>query len=230
MVDGLTLRQTVKNEIEKIKGMTPKKRWEYFKTYYFVPSVIGIILLILLLFFIHDMKMGSREMLISGCFVNVETDAEGLLFLTDDYVSYCGKTQKDAVAQLSLGNTVDFFKENPLDNDSYEMALLTQICAGEYHYMVLDEDAFEHFAKLDIYADLEKTLSAAQQEKYADSLVYREAQEGQELAATAIMLSETELEKKCYLNPRNAYLVFIDVNQDIEKNRKFLDYIAEENK
>lgn len=225
MPDGLTWKQSLKQETEKVKKMNPGERWQYFKTYYLTKAVIALVILALLLFFFRDMRMNQRQMLASGCMVNVTTDADGFLFLTDDYVSFCGKTVKEATAQLSDDNTLDFMKENPLDQDSYEMALTAQICAGEYQYMILDETAFAYFEKLDVYADLTQILTPAQQKQLSDKVVYRKQKDGEKQVACAITLSGSTLEQHCKLNPQEAYLVFIDVDADTQQNRHLLEYL-----
>ncbi len=228
MVDGMTLQESIVLEINKVKAMDNKKRWEYFKTYYLAKTVIAFIVFGLLLHLAYSIWLGCRDVLASGCFINVEISEEGTSFLTNEYVNFCGKTDKEAVANVSLGNTFSFFNENPLDNSSYEMALLTQINAGEYQYMILDEMGLERFAQLDIYVDLEEMLTDMQKENLDDRIVYQSLPEREDDTASAIRLSDTEFAKKYKMLPQEAYLVFIDIEQDVEKNRKFIDYIFEE--
>lgn len=224
----------MKSEIEKFRLMSQKDRWEYFKSYYLVQTVIGIIVLILAAFFIHDMKVSSRELLASGCFVNVTIDQEGFFNLTDEYVSFCGKSGKEASAFLSVDNTLNFMPENPLDKDSYIMALTAQIYAGDFQYMILDKEAWEYFQKSDVYDDLTQILTPAQREKYADRMVYQTylKEDGAQIeAATALDLSGTEFAKRYHLDPQTAYLVFIETAQEknteeaVEKKRRLADYI-----
>lgn len=220
----------MRNEAEKFRQMNSKEKWEYFKSYYLVQTIVGFILLVLAALFIHDMKLSNREVLASGCFVNVEIDGDGFLFLTDEYLDFCGKSAKEAISLLSIDNTLDFMPENPLDKNSYEMALTTQMAAGEFQYMVLDEAAWEHLKQTDTYADLTQILTPSQQEKYAQRMVYQQG-EGQTEIATALTLSETEFARRYHLEPQTAYLVFLETAQDkntestVEKKRQLVDYI-----
>lgn len=224
----------MKNELQKIRQMTPGEKWDYFKTYYLVQTVIGVIVLILAVFFIRDMKMGSREVLASGCLINVAIDEEGFLFLTDGYVDFCGKSIKKASVFLSVDNTLDFMPGNPLDKDSYVMALTAQIYAGEYQYLILDQEAWEHFQASDIYADLAQTLTQEQQEAYADRMIRQtvQSEDGTHTeTATALDLAGTAFAKRFHLEPQEAYLVFIETAQEkyqddvIEKKQRIADYI-----
>ena len=95
----------------------------------------------------------------SGCFVNVTISEEGVLFLTDEYMTFCGKTDRDVTTVVALDESVNVYGELPVSTDAYEeMALLAQLSAGEYQYMILDEAGLERFAQLELYADLEEIL------------------------------------------------------------------------
>ncbi len=225
MSDEITWKQKIKDEIEKIKAMDAKKRWNYFQSYYLAKTAIAIALILMLISMAYEMKQAAREELLSGCFINADINMDGYQFLTDDYMQHCGKSKKDALTYLSLGNTMDFMNENPLDGDSYEMALIAQISAGDFDYMILDEPAFEHYREVDFYADLEQTLSEDQQKTYAERIVYQKDKDGTNEMAAAIELTGTEFAKAYDVAPEKVYLVFIDVNQDVENNRRLTDYI-----
>lgn len=221
-------------EAEKIRQMSPKDKWEYFKSYYLIHTVIGAILLILAVFFIHDMRLSDREVLAAGCFVNVAIDEDGFLFLTDEYIDFCGKSIKEATALLSTDNELNFMQENPLDTASYEMALTAQMFSGEFQYMVLDETAWEYFQKVDVYADLTKVLTPSQQKKYADRMVYQSYQDedGEQMeTATALDLTGTDFAVRYHLEPQTAYLVFLETAQEKDTDsaaadkRRLIDYI-----
>lgn len=221
-------------EWDKIRQMSPKDKWEYFKSYYLIHTVIGAILLILAVFFIRDMKLSGREVLASGCFVNVTIDEDGFLFLTDGYIDFCGKSVKEATALLSADNELNFMPENPLDTASYEMALTAQMFSGEFQYMVLDEAAWEYFQKLDVYADLTEILTPSQQKEYADKMVYQTYQDedGEQIeTVTALDLTGTGFAVRYHLEPQTAYLIFTETAQEKDADltaadkQRLIDYI-----
>lgn len=219
----MSLKEKLKSELEKIRNMNAGQRWSYWKTYYMQGFLIGLVVLVMLLHFCFDMKQNHREVLASGCLVNAPIDAEGVVFLTDDYVDACGKRLTDAVSYLSADNTLQFMEENPLDQDSYEMALVAQIFAGEYSYMILDETAFVHFQKDDFYADLEKTLTQAQWERLKDRMAFQKTQEGE--CPVAINLADTKVAEFFTSDAKNYYLVFVEVHQDVSKNQQLVAYL-----
>lgn len=222
MYEDLTWKDKLRREYEKIKEMDPKKRWNYFVSYYLWMVVIVIALIAMAIHLVYDMKMSFRDVEAAGCLVNIAADPQTEDFLTDEYLAECGLSPKKSVAYLTY-ETTEFLKDNPVDQDSYEMALNAQLCAGQYSYMIMDEAGLEHFESLDVYADVEKVLSETQKEKTKDCLVYRE-QDGKQ-HAVAISLKDTGFVENYHLNPQETYLVFVDVDMDIAKNQKFFDYI-----
>lgn len=219
----MSLKDKLKTELEKIRKMNAGERWSYFKTYYLSLFLIGLIVFVLLLHFCFDMKQNNREVLSSGCLVNVSIKAEGVVFLTDDYVDACDKSLKDAVSYLSTDNTLKFMEDNPLDQDSYEMALTAQIFAGEYSYMILDETALSHFEKDDFYANLEKTLTQSQCDRLKDRMVSQKMQDGE--YPVAINLTDTKVAEFFTSDAKNIYLIFVDVQQDVSKNQQLIEYL-----
>ena len=219
----MSLKDKLKSELEKIRNMNARQRWSYWKTYYMQGVLIGLVVLVMLLHFCFDMKQNHREVLASGCLVNASINAEGVVFLTDDYVDACGKSLTDAVSYLSADNTLQFMEENPLDQDSYEMALAAQIFAGEYSYMILDQAALSHFEKDDFYANLEKTLTQSQCDRLKDRMVSQKTQDGE--YPVAINLTDTKVAEFFTSDVKNIYLIFVDVQQDVSKNQQFIDYL-----
>lgn len=219
MPDGLTWRENIRIEIEKVKKMNRAEKWSYFKTYYLVKTLIALTALILIIWFVYDMKQASREVLISGCMVNVEMDDEGYVFLTDGYQNYLGIDEKEGITQISPDNYLDFLGEQQMDNYSYEMALMAQIAAGDFDYMILDEAAYEHFLDAEIYADVNNVLSADQLELCKDRLT------GEEGVTTAVDISGTAFAKKYQVAPEKVYLVFVDIDLNVERCRDFLDFV-----
>lgn len=226
MLDGMTLKETINQEITKFKSMDREKKWDYFKTYYLKATILIIIAFALLLHLLYSIILGKREVLASGCFVNVAISEEGVLFLTDEYMTFCGKTDRDVTTVVALDESVNVYGELPVSTDAYEeMALLAQLSAGEYQYMILDEAGLERFAQLELYADLEEILDEQQMINLEDRIVYLENQAGKDNTASAISLSGTGFAVKYQLMPKDTYLVFVNIEPDMEKNQRFVNYI-----
>ncbi len=226
MLDGMTLKETVEQEVAKFKVMDKEKKWDYFKTYYLKATIIIMIALALLAHLLYSIALGKREVLASGCFVNVGISEEGVLFLTDEYLEFCERTEKDAMAVVALDESVNVYGDSPMSTDSYEdMALLAQLSAGEYRYMILDEAGLEKYGQLELYADLEEILDEQQMSSLGDRIVYMENQAGKDNTASAISLSGTGFAEKYQLMPKDSYLVFVNIEPDMEKNRRIVNYI-----
>lgn len=226
MLDGMTLKETINQEITKFKSMDKEKKWDYFKTYYLKVTIIVVIAFVLLLHLLYSIALGKREVLASGCFVNVGISEEGVLFLTDEYLTFCEKTDRDAVATVALDESVDVYGELPMSTDPYEeMALLAQLSAGEYQYMILDKEGLEKFAQLELYADLEEILDEQQMINLEDRIVYLDNQADKDNTASAISLSGTGFAAKYQLVPKDIYLAFVNIEPDVDKNKRIVNYI-----
>ncbi len=227
MNEPLTLTEQIEQEKEKVKDMDKKTKWSYFKTYYLSKVLIGLAVLCMVVWFGYDMIQGSREIVMSGCMINVNINSEGHQFLTNDYVTASGNDPKKVIAQVSLENNLMFMdEEQAMDNQSYEMALFAQIAAGDYDYMILDEAAFEHFQKADIYSDLSQVLSSQELEVWQDRLVYTKRPDGKEdTFASAIRLTDTVLCERFEFNSKEVYIVLINVNEQNGNGKRLLDYI-----
>lgn len=177
----------------------------------------------MVLHFGFDIRQNHREVLASGCLVDVEISPQGVVYLTDDYLSACHKNPKASVSYLSTDNTLSFSSDAPLDQDSYEMALIAQISVGEYSYMILDEQALGYFVESDFYADLGKVLSKEQYHRLEWRLNYQNMQDGK--YPVALCLDKTDIAGYLQTDASKAYLVFTNVNQDIAKNRQLVDYL-----
>lgn len=226
MLDGMTLKETINQEIDKFKSMDSKKKWDYFKTYYLKVTIIIIIAIALLIHLLYSIGLGKREVLASGCFVNVGISEEGVCFLTDEYLTFCEKTDKDAVATVALDESLDVYGETPMSTDLYvEMALLAQLSAGEYQYMILDREGLEKFAQMELYADLESILDEQQISNLEDRIVYLDNQADKNNTASAIALTGTGFATKYQLMPKEVYLAFVNIEPDAEKNKRLINYI-----
>lgn len=229
MQDGLSWRESIELEKKKIEEMSSKEKLSYFKTYYLKKVVVSIFMLVLLIWFIVDMVNSNKEILIAGCMVNVEVGSAGYYYMTDDYLEYADVNSKKNIAYLAVGNRLNFLDGQDMDNYSYEMALIAQLAAGDFHYMILDKSALERFQSLDVYVDMEEVLTKEQLEEYKDAIVYLESEEkGSEKEAAAIELTDTQLVKKYEIEPKEAYLVLVDVNFNKEKCAQFVNYILSE--
>ena len=219
----MKIKEKWKLRVSEFKQMDSRQRWSYFKTYYLLKCIIALIFLAMVLHFGFDIRQNRREVLASGCLVDVEISPQGVVYLTDDYLLACHKNPKASVSYLSTDNTLSFSSDAPLDQASYEMALIAQISVGEYSYMILDEQALGYFVESDFYADLGKVLSKEQYHHLEWRLNYQNMQDGK--YPVALCLDKTDIAGYLQTDASKAYLVFTNVNQDIAKNRQLVDYL-----
>ncbi len=226
-MDELTFVEKIKLEIEKIKAMSGAKKWDYFKTYYMTKTIIAVLLIIIGIWIGHDIRESCREILLSGCTVHVNMNEEGYRFFTEDFIKYQGKDPEKVVAQLALDNPLQFMDaEQQMDNSSYEMALIAQMAAGDYDYMLLDKAALTRFQKEELYADLEELLSPEELAIWQDRLIYFEKPDGKgDTFAGAIRLTDTAMDLSYEFDAEEVYLVLININQENGNGKRLLEYL-----
>ncbi len=81
----MKIKEEWKLRVAEFKQMDSRQRWSYFKTYYLLKCIIALILLAMVLHFGFDIRQNRREVLASGCLVDVEISPQGVVYLTDDY-------------------------------------------------------------------------------------------------------------------------------------------------
>ena len=85
----MNIQEKWKLRVSEFKQMDSRQRWSYFKTYYLLKCIIALIFLAMVLHFGFDIRQNHREVLASGCLVDVEISPQGVVYLTDDYLSAC---------------------------------------------------------------------------------------------------------------------------------------------
>ena len=83
----MKIKEKWKLRVSEFKQMDSRQRWSYFKTYYLLKCIIALIFLAMVLHFGFDIRQNHREVLASGCLVDVEISPQGVVYLTDDYLS-----------------------------------------------------------------------------------------------------------------------------------------------
>ncbi len=111
----MKIKEKWKLRVSEFKQMDSRQRWSYFKTYYLLKCIIALIFLAMVLHFGFDIRQNHREVLASGCLVDVEISPQGVVYLTDDYLSACHKNPKSFSFLFINGQYTFFSSDAPLD-------------------------------------------------------------------------------------------------------------------
>lgn len=225
------MKEAVRKELNKWKGMDKKQKREYFNDYYRAKVIVIVIGIVMLFSIASEVRMSKREVVLSGCMVNTNISEEGKKLLTTDYLERMKKSPKKSTAYLGECY-IDFEPaEQVMDSNSDQMVLYAQIAAREYDYLLLDSSALWSMAYMDVYDDLRLILEEDELKELEPNIVMLPSQtgEGGEFPA-AIALSGTETFKKYGFTTNQVYLVFTSTNHSEQKTKELMKYILLQDK
>lgn len=213
------MNNKIKDELNKISNMDRDQKWEYFKAYYLVKTVLIVIGIMLLIWFVKD-TVFQKMAVTSGCVYGIEITEEEKGKLTDGYLEYYGYNPKKYCAYISTDNMFEG-TEQQMDANSHEMALFAQVAAGEIYYFILDKDTLDMMTPGGIYADLSKVFPNGLPDGFKDCEIELVDEETKEPYLAAI-----DLEKAGIFNDgRKGYLVFTIGIPDKDYPQRLLNYL-----
>lgn len=216
MAEGNSVNDEKKAQRQKFKTMTRQQKLSYIRTYYLAPGIVVFLVLVFALWFFLETVVLHKDVLVAGCTINVKITDETYDKLTDGLLSYLGGDSAKEVANLSKDNYVDYDSDEVMEGYMDQTMLFTQIAAGEFSYMVVDESALCSIYESGYLADLNKVLG----KDYIDSIPYDlykiQYEDGDEVVG--IYLKDTSFACDSYLVIAN----FVDP----ELAKKLIDYIV----
>lgn len=171
MAEG-TLRDEKRRERSKFSSMNKEQKISYIKTYYLGPIVVAIAVLMFIIWFVLETVVFHKEVLLSGCTVNVRISDETKSYLTDGLLEYLGGDSKKQIVNLNSDNYVDYSKDDSapygegMNGYMDQTMLFTQIAAGDFAYMILDESALLNIGESEYFGALDDVLNEDIIEEY----------------------------------------------------------------
>ena len=213
-----------RDEREKLRPMSWRKRLEHLWTYYrfHALAVIGVVLIII--FAIQGQIMARQDVLISGIFINTDTSKAGYEYLSDGYWKHTG-ADKNTRADIVETMVIRYTREDP-DQDSVTMmtAIDAMISARTLDYMLLDESALAYYGPLENCADLSKVLPEELYGELSERMVtVRGIESGADYPA-AIDVTNSPFAQAHGLTASPSYLVVVANAKDMDKVVAFLEY------
>lgn len=216
--DGNSRKRILSVEREKIAAMDREQRLRYFKDYYLMPSLIIVLILFCIIWFLYDALFSRKNVLYTGALVGCEVSDEGKEYLTEGFLEVIGgRAGKDTIL-LSENLWIIFSEE---DTESYQVAdsnIYVNIAAGDFDYMLIDGAAIEQYASLDAFADLEEYIGRYQ---ISEEDIY--TQDGK---AIAVKLSD-EAEQQAGITSFSGevYLVIVDIKRNTAYEELLMEYL-----
>ncbi len=220
MIHGLTFKEYVEEEKQKLSEMSGAEKKQYFIDYY-LKFVIGVcVVILILIWMIVDLALNMRNVVVTGGVVNVVMSDEGYDYLQDDYLEFLQLSTKGNKAYL--GNIF----LNGDDPQSYTV-FNAEIATNTYNYVITDNDGLEFMAKVECLADMNEVLDKDLYDKLKDNLVYKKSGESGSEIAAAIDITDTAFTKDYIQTGEKVYFVISGNAEDYESGLNILRYILE---
>lgn len=234
MADGMTFKDEMQSEKTKWKEMTGRQRLQYFKDYYMLKAIVVVIILAVVVSLIRTITRNSREVLLSGYFINVTADEEFYTKLEDGYFSYREGNPKKQQVDLGTDITISPAGNGMTQTDTANKAKVMALISGKLaDYMIMDSSEFEEWNMEGVYADLSEVMTDEQLEELAPYLTEVTDEETGNTYPAAIRLDETELAEEYDLTALygdgSIYLVIMQGAPNLEEMSDFVNYILNKN-
>lgn len=198
-MDEKTVKQIIREELQKLSKLTWKQRfvyvWDYYKPLF--AAIIGILALISLGVTIYQNKQLNH--LLHIYFMNCNSMEVNSEEITDEFVeSIGGIGAKDII---SIDTTMAFIGDDSQYEMANQMKLMAMSAAAEMDLIVVDEEKYLELEAQGFFGDLTEVLSEEQMEKWSDLLVEGTALEDGTIPVTGIDLTDSPVLEKAHAYP-----------------------------
>lgn len=212
--------EKIRQEWAAFKALSFQKKLEHIWIYYkwFLISAVAVICVLVSV--VQTMRENSKEILVSGIFVNNFSSQEGYDHLSQDYWEYCGGDENQK-AELVTGRIIHFDAETLSQEDAAAFMIVSSMLAAKtLDYIITNQASLEAFAEQEVPMDLRELLPQETLSKW-DTIEADGAVIGLKLEGTAFA------EKYPLYAPDSCILVTINT-QHRENVIQFLEYLRGE--
>ncbi|MBO4864243.1 MAG: hypothetical protein J5517_07745 [Eubacterium sp.] len=234
MIPGLTFKEYIAQEKEKLAEMTGEEKKQYFKDYYLKFVIGGVVVLILLIWFIVDISFSARPVAASGGMINLTLSDEGKTFLTDDYLEYLKLNPR--TNQVQLASDIILSKGSETSYTDF-MAMQAELATNSYNYLIVNEEGLECCLEIDysMFEDPNKILDDDLKKALADKIGFHLMKEAESSGIKetdkdapgcyAIDITGTEFVNKYITSNGSVYFLFTGSMDDYDRGMSVLRYI-----
>lgn len=197
--------------------MSFSEKTQYFRDYYLIKVLIGLAILLVAGWLIHDM-LQNKKIVYSGAGVGVDLSESGSEYLKNSFIDYLGDGYSSK--KIGYGGNVLFVPTSGEYNESsVEMAFFSQLEADMFQFLLITEEKYKYFMPYEIFIDLSE-FSNYETYSQKDLLFNNKGQ------PEAIRLSD-EMKEKLGIKQQDVFLCFVNKNKNSHKslNEKMLDYM-----
>lgn len=162
------VRDEIRQQQLKTKEMTLKGKLQYFWDYYKIHTLAGILILVFIVTFVHDIAASKESVFCAYMFHSSQVSGESL---SNSFAEYAGlDTEKyDCLIDTTLNISLRTFTQYDMAA-SQKLAALVQ--AGDLDAAMMDSDVFYNHALSGMFVDLRTILSDEALSKYSDLFYY----------------------------------------------------------
>lgn len=227
-MDERSIREIIREELKKLKGMTWGQRlgyiWDYYKP--LMAAILAVILVISIGVSIYQNMQINH--LLNVYFVNCNSAEMDAQAVTDDFAEYIGGIgEKD---EILIDTSIVLDAE---DTSQYSMASQMKFtavaAAGDIDVAVFDAEQYEKYRDGYGLEDLSNVLSEEQLSRWEDALVYGKDEEtGEEIPVALDVQKVSLIEKYDVYNGEKAYAAVMANSSHTDMSAKFLEYLMQE--
>ena len=221
----MAITDEIKEQQKKIADMTWKEKWGYFWDYYRVPTIVGIIILVLVIFFIKDLLTNNQDSVFQAAIVNSEIQymEENAETAFGEYLEIDPKKEKvifDNSYQLQLDSM-----DQATVASSQKMVANAQLAALDV--IIAPNDVIDYYAENQFLGDLSAILPKETFVKLEEEgrIVYAKSEEGTEYPAGIDIADSPWIQKTGLYIQQKPILGCVENTVHPENIEKFLEYI-----
>lgn len=160
----------IREQLQKLKDMSFKKKLGYLWHYYKIHAIITLLVIIFAASFIHNL-VTRKDYAFYAVLINAETPYIDYMMYGDAFAQYAGFDTDKYVAFFDTSSKIssDYYNQDSAANTDKMSAM---IYTGTIDVIVADTYAFEYYAQSNSFVNLENVLPADILEKYKNSLYY----------------------------------------------------------
>lgn len=219
MIHGLTFKEYIEEEKEKIGEMTKAEKKSYFIDYYLKYCIAAVVILGLLVWIGIDFGRAMRHTIVTGGVIGAHLSEEGTTYLTDDYMTYLDKS--------TFSNKIDFASYIILDDEDYQTYTVFQaeLAVNRYNYLITTKKGLAFVAQCECLADLDPILDDELKQKVSDKIFRAKLGESGAMIAAAVDISDTAFAKDYLIAGEPIYFIITGQTDDYESGLDVLRYI-----
>lgn len=193
----MTWRNSLRDDLEKLKRLEPKARVQFVWDYYRLPIIAAAVCLALLVT-VGVVNFGRSEVAMYAVFVNtdqtgLEPDAAALDAVLNSTGVDMRKQHIDVTANLTLGQSM-----NEVYDGETIMVLAALFGISDLDLFAADEPVFRRYADQNAFADLSRLIEPELLAGHEEDLYYYDTEDGQRVLGGIVLRPGSVLHRAGY--------------------------------